>query len=97
MALEDRLRVVDADWEDIEPRLTVPSLLAFAAVDQLDLRREPGNSAYVLFGDRIRPGTITYWTDPAVPPGSPGDFHTRRGRRELRTSRMRYGVALSRR
>jgi hypothetical protein len=60
-------------------------------------RREPGQTAYVLFGDRIPPGAITASADPAVPPGDLADFDTPRGRRALRNRLTRYNVALSRR
>jgi hypothetical protein len=60
-------------------------------------RREPGTSAYVLFGDRVPSGTMATSADPSVPPGDEADFDAPRGRRALRNRLARYNVALARR
>lgn len=60
-------------------------------------RREPGTLAYVLFGDRMPPGSVRAVTDPRVPLGDEADFDTVRGRRALRNRLLRYNVGLSRR
>lgn len=59
-------------------------------------RREPGLSAYVLFGDRIPAGVIASCSDPAVPAGAAANFDSARGRQDLRNRLSRYGVAVSR-
>jgi hypothetical protein len=60
-------------------------------------KREPAQSAFILFGDRVPAGAVAITCDPGLPADDEAVFDTARGRRALRRRLADYNVALSRR
>jgi len=57
-------------------------------------RHEPGQQAYILFGDRTPASAITLPADTTLAPGQAADFDTPHGLRALTRTLTAYNVAL---